>query len=189
MTRLSSYLLPTEKQPPADAEALSHKLLVRAGMARQLGAGLWTYLPAGWRVHQKAVQIIREEIDAIGGQEMLMPVLHPAELWQRTGRYGIDELFKLKDRRGRRHGAGDDPRGGRHLARLPARALLPRAAADPLPLPDQGARRAAPARRPAAHARVHHEGLVLLRPRPRGARRGLREAPRRLRADLRPRRA
>src|SRR6478752_1887882 len=100
MTRLSSYLLPTEKQPPADAEALSHKLLVRAGMARQLGSGLWTYLPAGWRVHEKAVQIVREELDAIGGGEMLMPVLHPAELWQRTGRYDIDELFKLQDRRG-----------------------------------------------------------------------------------------
>src|SRR4051794_39954058 len=100
MTRLSSYLLPTEKQPPADAEALSHKLLVRAGMARQLGAGLWTYLPAGWKTHEKVVQIVREEIDAIGGGEMLMPVMHPAELWQRTGRYGIDELFKLKDRRG-----------------------------------------------------------------------------------------
>ena len=66
MTRLSQYFLPTEKQPPADAEALSHKLLVRAGMIRQVGAGLWSWLPAGWRVHQKAVQIIREEIDAIG---------------------------------------------------------------------------------------------------------------------------
>ena len=100
MTRLSSYLLPTEKQPPADAEALSHKLLVRAGMARQLGAGLWTFLPAGWRTHEKVVQVVREEMDAIGGGEMLMPVMHPAELWQRTGRYDIDELFKLKDRRG-----------------------------------------------------------------------------------------
>src|SRR3954467_10392645 len=99
MTRLSSFLLPTEKQAPADAEALSHKLLVRAGMARQLGAGLWTYLPAGWRVHRRVEQIIREEINAIGGHELLMPVLHPAELWQRTGRYGIDELFKLRDRR------------------------------------------------------------------------------------------
>jgi prolyl-tRNA synthetase len=98
--RLSSYLLPTEKQAPADAEALSHKLLVRAGMVRQLGSGLWTYLPAGWRTHEKAVQIVREEIDAIGGQEMLMPVLHPASLWQKTGRYGIDELFKLQDRKG-----------------------------------------------------------------------------------------
>ncbi len=75
MTRLSNYLLPTEKEAPADAEALSHKLLMRAGMIRQVGAGLWTYLPAGWRVHQKAVQIVREELDAIGAHELLMPVL------------------------------------------------------------------------------------------------------------------
>ena len=100
MTRLSAYLLPTEKQAPADAEALSHKLLVRAGMIRQVGAGLWTWMPAGFRVHQKVVQIIREEMNAIGGLEMLMPVLHPAELWQRSGRYGIPELLKLKDRKG-----------------------------------------------------------------------------------------
>ena len=99
MTRLSGYLLPTEKEAPADAEAVSHKLMVRAGLVRQLGAGMWTYLPAGWRVHRKAAQIIREEMDAIGGQEMLMPVLQPADIWQRTGRYEIDELFKLKDRR------------------------------------------------------------------------------------------
>jgi prolyl-tRNA synthetase len=100
MTRLSTYFLPTEREPPADAEAVSHKLMVRAGLIRQVGAGLWSWLPAGWRVHQKVVQIVREEMDAIGGQEMLMPVLHPAEPWRRTGRYGIDELFKLQDRRG-----------------------------------------------------------------------------------------
>src|SRR5215217_172966 len=100
MTRLSAYVLPTEKQPPADAEALSHKLLVRAGMVRQVGAGLWSWLPAGWRVHQRAVQIVREEMDAIGAQELLMPVLTPAELWQRSGRYSIDEVFKLQDRKG-----------------------------------------------------------------------------------------
>src|SRR5579884_2276449 len=100
MTRLSTYFLPTEREPPADAEAISHKLMVRAGLVRQLGAGLWSWLPAGWRVHQRIVQIVREEMDAIGGQEMLMPVLHPADVWRRTGRYGIDELFKLKDRRG-----------------------------------------------------------------------------------------
>ncbi|MFL5866982.1 MAG: proline--tRNA ligase [Thermoleophilaceae bacterium] len=99
MTRLSSYLLPTVKEAPADAEAVSHRLMVRAGLIRQLGAGLWTWLPAGWRAHRRAEQIIREEIDAIGGQEMLMPVLQPAELWRRSGRYAIDELFKLKDRR------------------------------------------------------------------------------------------
>jgi len=102
MTRLSQYFLPTEKQPPADAEALSHKLLVRAGMIRQVGAGLWSWLPAGYRVHQKAVQIVREELDAIGAQEMLMPVLNPADIWQRSGRYDAigGELFRLKDRKG-----------------------------------------------------------------------------------------
>ena len=100
MTRLSSYFLPTEREPPADAEAISHKLMVRAGLIRQVGSGLWSWLPAGWRVHQRIVQIVREEMNAIGGQEMLMPVMHPAEPWRRTGRYAIDELFKLKDRRG-----------------------------------------------------------------------------------------
>ena len=83
MDRLSQALLPTERQPPADAEALSHKLMVRAGLIRQVGSGLWSWLPVGWRVHQRAVQIVREEIDAIGGQEMLMPVLLPAEPWKR----------------------------------------------------------------------------------------------------------
>ena len=99
MTRLSQLLLPTEREPPADAEAISHKLMVRAGLVRQIGTGLWSWLPAGWRVHQKVVQIIREEIDAIGGQEMLMPVLQPADPWRKTGRYDIDELFKLEDRK------------------------------------------------------------------------------------------
>src|SRR5215203_3528962 len=100
VTRLSRYLLPTEKQAPADAEALSHKLMVRAGLVRQLGAGLWTFLPAGWRVHENVVQIVREEMDRIGCQEMLMPLVNPAELWQRSGRYSIDEVFKLQDRKG-----------------------------------------------------------------------------------------
>jgi prolyl-tRNA synthetase len=100
VTRLSTYLLPTEREPPADAEAISHKLMVRAGLIRQVGSGLWSWLPAGWRVHQRIVQIVREEMNAIGAHEMLMPVLHPAEPWRRTGRYEIDELFKLKDRRG-----------------------------------------------------------------------------------------
>jgi prolyl-tRNA synthetase len=100
MTRLSTYFLPTEREPPADAEAISHKLMVRAGLIRQVGSGLWSWLPAGLRIHQRVVQIVREEMNAIGGQEMLMPVLHPAEPWKRTGRYDIEELFKLKDRRG-----------------------------------------------------------------------------------------
>ncbi len=100
MTRLSQTFLPTLKDPPADAEAVSHQLMVRAGLIRQLGAGLWTYLPAGLRAHRKAERIIREEMDAIGGQEMALPVLQPAELWKKTGRYEIDELFKLQDRKG-----------------------------------------------------------------------------------------
>jgi prolyl-tRNA synthetase len=99
MTRLSTYFLPTLKDAPADAEAISHKLMVRAGLIRQLGAGMWTYLPAGWRVARKVEAIIREEMDAIGGQEMLMPVLQPSDLWRETGRYEITELFKLRDRR------------------------------------------------------------------------------------------
>ncbi len=100
MTRLSRYFLPTLKEAPADAEAVSHQLTVRAGLARQVSAGLWTWLPAGWRAHRRVEQIIREEMDAIGSGEMLMPVLQPAELWKRSGRYDIDEVFKLQDRRG-----------------------------------------------------------------------------------------
>ena len=101
--RLSTLFLPTERQPPADAEAISHKLMVRAGLIRQVGAGLWSWLPAGWRTHQRITQIVREEIDAIGGQELLMPVLHPAELWKRSGRYGFSEQFRLQDRKGAEH--------------------------------------------------------------------------------------
>jgi prolyl-tRNA synthetase len=100
MTRLSSSLLPTEKQAPADAEAISHKLMVRAGLLRQLGAGLWTWMPAGWRIHRKVEAILREEMDAIGAHELLMPVLNPAEPWKRSGRYEIVELMKLQDRKG-----------------------------------------------------------------------------------------
>jgi prolyl-tRNA synthetase len=95
MARLSEYLLPTEKEAPADAEATSHKLMVRAGLVRQMAAGLWTWLPAGWSVHQRVVQIIREEMDAIGAQELLMPVLQPAELWRKTGRKGAELVLAM----------------------------------------------------------------------------------------------
>jgi prolyl-tRNA synthetase len=101
IARASQLFLPTLRDDPADAEAVSHKLLVRGGFIRQVGAGIWSYMPLGWRVHRKVEQIIREEMDAIGSQEMLAPVLTPAELWERTGRYGIPELFHLKDRNGR----------------------------------------------------------------------------------------
>src|SRR6266508_953291 len=99
--RATQLFFPTLRDDPADAEAVSHRLLVRGGFIRQVSAGLWTFLPLGWRVHEKIVQIIREAMDAIGAQEMLMPVLTPAELWQATGRYAIPELFKLTDRNDR----------------------------------------------------------------------------------------
>ena len=99
--RASQLFLPTLREDPGDAEAASHRLLVRGGFIRQVIAGIWTFLPLGWRVHQKIADIIREEMDAIASQEMYAPVLTPAELWQKTGRYGIPELFKLKDRSGR----------------------------------------------------------------------------------------
>jgi prolyl-tRNA synthetase len=101
LQRQSTLFLPTLRENPADAEAVSHKLLVRAGLIRQVGTGLWTYLPGGWRVHEKVVQVIREEMNAIGGQELSMPVLAPAELWQATGRYAIPALLKVTDRSGR----------------------------------------------------------------------------------------
>jgi prolyl-tRNA synthetase len=103
IARASKLFLPTLREAPAEAEAISHKLLVRGAYIRQVSAGVWTYLPLGWRVHRKVEQIIREEQDAIGAQEMLMPVLTPAELWEQSGRDYIDEIFRLKDRYGREY--------------------------------------------------------------------------------------
>ena len=100
--RGSQLLIPTLKDDPTDAEAISHKLLVRGGFIRQVGSGLYTYLPLGWRVMRQIDTIIREEMDTIG-QEMLMPVLNPAELWQRTGRWDIEQLYKLTDSSGKHY--------------------------------------------------------------------------------------
>jgi prolyl-tRNA synthetase len=99
--RASQLFFPTLREDPADAEAVSHKLLVRAGFIRQVSAGVWTFLPLGWRVHEQVAQIVRGEMDAIGAQELLMPVLTPAELWKATGRYASPEVFKLRDRNDR----------------------------------------------------------------------------------------
>ncbi|MHB9053199.1 MAG: proline--tRNA ligase [Thermoleophilia bacterium] len=101
--RATQIFFPTLKEDPAEAEAVSHKLMVRAGMVRQLAAGLYIYLPLGVRVMDKICAIIREEMDAIGAQEISMPVLQPAEIWQQTGRWQEigDEMFRLKDRGGR----------------------------------------------------------------------------------------
>jgi prolyl-tRNA synthetase len=101
--RRSKSLVPTLRDDPADAEALSHKLLLRAGFVRQLGAGIYVYLPLGQRVIDKVCAVIREEMNAIGGQEITMPVIHPAEIWKESGRWDAigDEMFRLKDRAGR----------------------------------------------------------------------------------------
>jgi prolyl-tRNA synthetase len=101
--RWSRSLIPTMREDPADAEAISHRLMMRAGLVRQLAAGIYVYLPVGQRVLEKINRIIREEMNAIGGQEITMPVLQPAEIWQQSGRWDAigAEMFRLKDRNGR----------------------------------------------------------------------------------------
>jgi prolyl-tRNA synthetase len=98
--RWSRSLIPTLREDPQEAEAVSHKLMVRAGLVRQLAAGIYVYLPLGQRVIDKINAIIREEMNRIGGQEITMPVLHPAEIWQQSGRWTAigPEMFRLKDR-------------------------------------------------------------------------------------------
>ncbi|MDH3217820.1 MAG: proline--tRNA ligase, partial [Candidatus Krumholzibacteria bacterium] len=101
--RWSRYYLPTYKDSPSDAELPSHKLMMRAGLIKKLTAGVYTFLPLGYRVLAKVEQIVREEMNRIGCQEILMPILHPAELYEESGRlkhFG-PELFKLNDRRSR----------------------------------------------------------------------------------------
>src|SRR2546428_8342125 len=94
--RLAKSLVPTLREEPADAEALSHKLMLRAGLIRQLAAGIYVYLPIGHRVHEKVSDIIREEMNAIGGQEVTMPALPPAGTSPKSGRSeGTSERFKL----------------------------------------------------------------------------------------------
>jgi len=101
--RWTRQLIPTLKEVPQEAEIPSHKLMLRAGLIRRLGAGLYTFLPLGWRALRKLEQIIREEMDAAGALEVLMPALHPRELWVRTGRYQVlrDVMFSIKDRQNR----------------------------------------------------------------------------------------
>jgi len=100
--RISKLFGKTQREVPADADTISHRLLVRAGMVNQLAAGIYSYLPLGWRVLRKIENIVREEMDAAGGQEVHLPVLQPLEMWQRSGRDKVDVLFTLADRRDRR---------------------------------------------------------------------------------------
>jgi prolyl-tRNA synthetase len=100
--RWSQYFIPTLREDPADAEVVSHKLLLRAGVIRQLSAGIYSYLPLGQRIALKVMQILREEMNGIGGQEFYLPAIHPAEIWQESGRWDAigDIMFRLKDRKG-----------------------------------------------------------------------------------------
>ncbi len=102
ITRASQYLLPTLKDDPADAEAISHRLLVRGGYVRQIGSGLYAFLPLGQKVIQRIAGILREEMDTLA-MEVSMPIMNPAELWRQTGRYGVDNLFRLDDSSGKQY--------------------------------------------------------------------------------------
>ena len=101
--RLSRYFLPTLKEVPKEAEIKSHRYLLRTGFIRMHAAGVYNILPLGWRVLRKIIGIIREEMDAVGGQEFLLPALSPADNWRKTGRWETfgNDMFRLKDRRGR----------------------------------------------------------------------------------------
>ncbi|HEX4899359.1 MAG TPA: proline--tRNA ligase [Pyrinomonadaceae bacterium] len=100
--RWSQYFIPTLREEPADAEVVSHKLLLRAGLVRQLGAGLYSILPLGQRVALKIIEILREEMNGIGAQEFYLPALNPREIWDESGRWDVmgDNMFRLKDRKG-----------------------------------------------------------------------------------------
>ena len=114
--RWSQTYIPTLRQDPADAEAASHRLLVRAGFIRQLMAGHYTLLPLAVRVRAKIVAVIREEMDRIGGQELLLPAMHPAEAWRRSGRWEAmgGGAVPGPGPQGGRPRPRHDPRGGRH---------------------------------------------------------------------------
>ena len=100
--RWSQYFIPTLREDPADAEVVSHKLLLRAGLVRQLGAGIYSLLPLAQRVSLKIMHILREEMNRIGGQEFFLPALNPREVWEESGRWSVmgDNMFRLKDRKG-----------------------------------------------------------------------------------------
>ena len=150
--RLSSLFVRTLREDPADAEVPSHRLLVRAGYIRRAAPGIYTWLPLGLRVLRKIEQIIRDEMDAIGAQELLFPALLPREPYEASGRwteYG-DGIFRLQGPQGQRLPARPDARGDVHPRGQGPLLLLQGPAALDLPDPDQVPRRgASPGRRPA----------------------------------------
>jgi hypothetical protein len=152
--RASRFFISTLKEAPSDAEIVSHQLMMRAGMIKRLGSGIYTYMPMGLKVIRKVEAIVREEMNKAGAIELLMPLVQPAELWQETGRWDKmgPELLRVKDRHGRDCAQRDQ--------------ILPPDSVEFLPHPDQVPRRAPSALWLDARPRIHHEGRLFLRPRP-----------------------
>ena len=147
--RASNLYAPTLRNTPAEAEIVSHQLMYRAGLMRKSAGGMYNFLPLGWRTIRKIEQIIREEMDAAGGQEIMMPILQPSELWEESGRwaaYGA-EMMRMKDRHGREFCMGPT-----HEEMITALVRDEVRSYKQLPLPLW----------PHAQPRVHHEGSLLL---------------------------
>jgi prolyl-tRNA synthetase len=162
--RWSRYFINTLREVPSDADVISQKLMMRAGLIRKVAAGIYTYLPLGLRSIQKLENIVRQEMTKAGSTELLMPAIQPAELWMESKRwqqYG-KELLRIKDRHDRDFVFGPHPRGGHHGHGPGHDQLVPAAPGEPVPDPDEVPGRGPSALRPDARARVHHEGRVLL---------------------------
>ena len=161
----SQLLIPTIKEVPADAEVASHRLMLRAGLLRQVASGLYTWLPLGLRVVRKIEAIIREEMDRSGAQEVSMPVVQPAELWRETGRWEKmgPELARLRDRHEREFCLGPTHEEIIHRPVSPRSPQLPATALQLLPDSNQVPGRGAAPLRGDAGAGVRDEGRLLLR--------------------------
>ncbi len=167
--RLSSYFLPLLRENPAEAQIVSHRLMLRAGMIRQSSAGIYSWLPLGLRVLHNIEIIVRAEQDAAGAQELLMPTIQPAELWRESGRYNDygEEMLRIRDRHERDMLYG--PTNEELITDIFRQniKILPRLAKEPLPHPMEIPRRGAAAVRRHARARVPDEGRLFLRSRSR----------------------
>ena len=166
--KASQFFISTLKEAPADAEIVSHQLMMRAGMIKRLGAGIYTYMPMGLRVIRKVEAIVREEMNRAGAVELLMPVVQPAELWQEIGPLGQVRARSCCASRTATSATSSSSRPREEVITDIARQemqQLPAAADELLPDPDQVPRRAPAALRRDARARVHDEGRLLLRPR------------------------
>ncbi len=165
--RLSQLFFATLRDDPSEAEMVSHRLLLRAGYVRQLGSGIYSLLPLGKRVSDRVEQVIREEQNRIGGQEMEMPVVHPADIWRASGRYDAigPELGRFKDRNGRDMVLAMTHEEVVGILLADIVKSVPPAADAGLSLPDEVAGRATRSRWADPRPRVRHEGRLQLRPR------------------------